>query len=403
MYVDKRIVLATVRFLLAGSLLTVVSSAQRANEPTARDHAVRANEALNAGKPEKAIPEFEALVAIDPSNVDAQANLGVLLYFQKQFGPAAEHLHIAIEHQPDLGKIRGLLGLSEVQLGQRDAAIADLTAALPHVEDVTFRKQIGLTLIELDTAAQRLTDAANIAQNLRDKAPSDPEILYAGYRTATDLAGDSLLSLSLEAPESGQMQQAIAHELLRVRDIAGAIASFRRAAAIDTRLPGIHFELAEALRASPSTADHAQALAEYRTALEQNPLDTQAQVRLADLLADSGSSQEAAALYESALKLNAASVDAAVGLARIESDMGADEKAVPLLEKAAAEDPSNMLAHFRLSNSYRKLHRPEDARRQLAEYQKLKDMKEKLREVYSTMKLKTPGTEDTTTPQGLSH
>jgi hypothetical protein len=34
-----------------------------------------------------------------------------------------------------------------------------------------------------------------------------------------------LFSLSLAAPQSGQMQQAIAHELERIRDLPSAIAS----------------------------------------------------------------------------------------------------------------------------------------------------------------------------------
>ncbi len=38
-------------------------------------------------------------------------------------------------------------------------------------------------------------------------------ILYAAYRIYTDLAGEAILGLSVAAPESGQMHQAMAHEL----------------------------------------------------------------------------------------------------------------------------------------------------------------------------------------------
>ncbi len=55
------------------------------------------------------------------------------------------------------------------------------------------------------------------------------------------------LDLSVAAPDSGQMHQAMAHELAAQRDLTGAIANFRKALAIDPNLPGIHFELAEAL------------------------------------------------------------------------------------------------------------------------------------------------------------
>ena len=372
-----------------------------------RQHALRADAALKAGHPEQAIPEFEALLRIDPKNVDAQANLGVLLYFRQNFASAEEHLRAALAVQPSLPKILGLLGLSERALGERDAAMADLQQALPQLEDPTFTKQAGLALLELQSAKPDLAAAVATAQLLRSKAPDDPEILYASYRTATDLAGDSLLSLSLAAPSSGQMQMAIAHELLRVRDVPGAIASFRRAIAADPALPGVHFELAEALYASPNTADHPLAEQEYRKAVEANPQDMQAHVRLADVLAERNAMDEAAGLYQQALKTNSHNVDAAIGLAHVDSERGDDASARPLLEQAIAEDPSNMLAYFRLSAVDRKLHRTEDSRRELAEYQKLKELKDKLRATYSTMKLQAPGTggDDTAgrEPGGASH
>jgi len=368
------------------------------------EHQQKIKEFLESKQPSRAIPEFQALVALEPDNVDAQANLGVLLYFQNRFAPAAEHLRAALQGEPDLGKIRGLLGLSEFQLGQDELALSDLKTALPQLEDRAFRKKVGLTLIQMDTATANLSEAANVAQQLRVKDPADPEILFACYRTATDLAGDSLLALSLTAPNSGQMQQAIAHELLRVRDNAGAIMSFRRAIAADPNLPGIHFELAEALRASPNTANRAEAEKEFRLAIEHNPQDVQAEIQLADMLADNGSLQEAATHYENALRVNPSNADAAVGLARVDSETGADEKALLLLQQAITEDPSNMLAHFRLGNLYRKLHRMEDSHRELAEYQKLKDLKEELGKVYSTMKLRTPGAEAPPASQpGMSH
>src|ERR1700712_2340322 len=83
----------------------------------ARRHAERANEALKSGHPEKAIPEFQALVAANPDNADAQANLGVLLYFQGEPAKAVEPFRAALRLNPALPKIRALLGLAESQLG----------------------------------------------------------------------------------------------------------------------------------------------------------------------------------------------------------------------------------------------------------------------------------------------
>jgi tetratricopeptide (TPR) repeat protein len=355
-----------------------------------QEHARRANEFLKANQPAKAIPEFAALVAAQPDNVDAQANLGVLLYFQGRYPEAVNPLRKAIQLNSKLAKIQALLGLSEYQLGQLDAARTDLSAVAMDLPDPKFRKEVGLTLVEVETALQDLPAAAATVGKLRDQAPADPEILYASYRINTDLAGEALLSLSLAAPQSGQMQQAIAHELERIRDLPGAIAGFRKAIAADPNLPGIHFELGEALHASDSQEDRAQAEQEYALALEKNPREVPASIRLGDLHAGRGDLDGAATFYQRALAQQPNNADAEVGLARVYSEKNDDLKALALLQHVLEADNTNMLAHFRLSAVYRKLHRPADAKRELEEYQKYKAVKDSLRQVYGAMRIQAP-------------
>jgi tetratricopeptide (TPR) repeat protein len=355
-----------------------------------QEHARRANEFLKANQPAKAIPEFAALVAAEPDNLDAQANLGVLLYFQARPSDALEHLRKAVQLNPNLSRIQALLGLCEYQLAQLDAARADLSAVVGNLPDPKLRKEVGLTLVEVETAQQDLAAASVTIGKLRDEAPTDPEILYAAYRIHTDLAGEALLSLSLTAPQSGQMQQAIAHELERIRDLPGAIAAFRKAIAVDPNLPGIHFELAEALHGSDSQADRVQSEHEYTIALEKNPREVQAAVRLGDLQADRGDLNSAAVLYERALGQQPNNADAAIGLARVYSEKDENDKALSLLQQVLTADPTNILAHFRLSALYRKMHMPDDAKRELAEYQKYKAIKDDLRKVYGAMRIQAP-------------
>jgi tetratricopeptide (TPR) repeat protein len=374
---------------LAGTGFAAAQSSGNSQAQQVQIHEQKAHELLSQKKPELAVKEFAAIVAIDPKNLDAQANLGVLLYFQNNYAEAEPHLRYVVEQQSDLTKIRTLLAMCERHLGKTDIARTEFEAVITQLKEPKLRNEAGLELIELYTATGDLVKAAGVVSTLRETAPTDPRILYAAYRIYTDLAGEALLEMSVAAPDSGQLHQAMAHELGREGDLPGAIANYRSALAADPQLPGIHFELAEALHSSPEIKLKEEAEQEYRIAVANNALDEKALTRLGDIVAEKGNLDEAEKYYKQALAIVPGDVDAKVGLAFIYGQKDNLAAALPLLESAVAADPSNIMAHYRLSSVYRSLHRPDDAKREIAEYKKYKDLKEKLRTVYKDMKIDT--------------
>jgi Tfp pilus assembly protein PilF len=350
-------------------------------------HQQRAHQFLNEKKPDLAAKEFAAVLATDPKNLDAQANLGVLLYFKKDYAGAEPHLRSAVEQKPDLTKIRALLGMCERRLGKMDDARKDLEVVVGQLDDPSIRTEVGLELIEMDTASRDLPHAASVVELLRQKSPADPRVLYAAYRIYTDLAGEALLGLSLAAPDSGQMYQAIAHELVQQRDMNGAITDFRKAIAANPNLPGIHYELGEALHASDDLNLRVEAEEQYKLAVAANPSDEKAIARLGDVAFDKGDLDGAAASYKKALTLVPSDADALIGLARVYTEKNDLQAAAPLLERVVNADVSNVQAHYRLSVVYRRLKRPDDAKHELEQYQKYKEMKEKLRKIYKNLRL----------------
>ncbi len=357
-----------------------------AQDADVAEHERKAREYLQQRKPELARKEFAIVAEAEPGNLDAQANLGVLLYFAGEFQAAIPHLKAAVALAPQQAKLQALLGFSERRAGDVAAARSDLAAALPGVTEDKVRKQAGLELVEMDTAANDLPAAASAIAQLKVAMPADPEVLYAAYRVYTDLAGEALLDLSLAGPESAQMHQAIAHELVKARDNAAALKNLRAAVAIDPHLPGAHFELAELLAASIAPAEKAEAQGQYELALRDNPRDDKTMTRLGDLAADKGDHAEAMKRYKSALALQPENADAAIGMAHELVETGKADAALPLLLGVIKADPTNVLAHYRLSALYRRLHRPEDAKREVAEYEKLKATREKLRGVYDSLR-----------------
>jgi len=385
MSIQRAIVLGGIGLLLSPALCF----AQAANDKQSQieEHSRKAQEYLREKQPALAIPELQALVALDPESVEAQGDLGVLLYFQGQPAEAIPHLRAAFERQPSLVKIQGVLGLAELSALDFEQGRKDLEAAFPLLAEPKFKVRVGLELVGLYTQNGDLYEAARIVVQLQKAAPDNPEVLYAAYRTYSGLAGESMLALSLAAPDSAQMHQLLAHEDTRQGNTTGAIAQYRKAIAIDPHLPGIHFELAELLQTSADETVKKDAEQEYHAALLENPQNEKSILRLAEIDARKGNTEQSYKEYTKAVELQPADADAKLGLAKTLIEMNQSDKALPLLEDAVKLEPTNATAHYRLATLYRKIGRVDDAKREMDLYKKFKEMKEKLQALYKELQV----------------
>jgi tetratricopeptide (TPR) repeat protein len=354
----------------------------------AEAHLREAHRLLSENKPDAAIPEFRAILALDPSNIDALGNLGVLLFFQGQYAEAVPDLRAALERKPDLWKIQALLGMAERRTGDAQAARTDLEASFPQLQDQKVRVEAGLELVELYSGAEELEKASSVIGTLRSLDPENQQVLYAAYRVHSDLAHEDILSLALVAPQSALMYQVMAHEAARRGETAAAIRDDREALRLAPKLPGLHYELAELLNSLPSTPEtRAETVAEYKRALEQNPQDEKAHLRLAAMAESGGDQKTALELYTRAVALQPDDAEACYGLGNLLAATNQPEKAVILLEHAAQVDPTDATIHFRLGTVYRRLGRDADAKREIDQYRKYKDLKDKLRETFRDLHL----------------
>jgi cytochrome c-type biogenesis protein CcmH/NrfG len=355
-------------------------------------HARAAQQALRANQPAKAIPEYEAIVRLEPKNLDAKVNLGALLFFSGDYARAVPVLRKAVEQKPDLWKTVALLGMGEKRMGDRGAA-TDLRNAFTHLTDDKIRVQVGMELIELDYASGDLNQAADIAAVLRRLRPTDPDVLYTAHRIYSDLADETTLAMVMAAPDSARMHQIMGQELARHGQTESAITQYREALKIAPRTPGLHFELAELLAQSESKEDQAQVEHEYEAALAANPLDVKAECRLGEIAFKTSNLKAAYDHFTRAASLEPDDADANLGLGKTLLSMHETAKATPLLEHAVKDDPTSAVAHYRLAMAYRSSGRSDDAARELAEFQKLKTTKEKLGNIYKGMMVKPKGGE----------
>lgn len=381
-----RQILFVISFLACAAGLTF-SQSQPGAQDTFAAHIQKARKFLDEKRPDLAIPELQAAVAIEPGNFEAQGNLGVLLYFQGKTSDAIPHLRAAVNGQPGLGKIQGLLGLAEVRTQDFQHGRKDLETAFPTINEPKFKIEMGLELVSLETQAGDQDQASLVVAQLRKIAPDNPEVLYAAYRTYSDLMGESMLALSLAAPDSAQLHQMMAHEQNRQGNTNGAIEQLRKAIAISPHLPGSHFELAELMYSSQDDAVKKQAESEYRAALKDNPQDEKAVLRLAEIDAQKGDIDQSLKGYTQAVQLQPSDADAKLGLAKTLIALNQNDKALTLLEETVQLDPTNATAHYRLGSMYRELGRAEDSKKEIELYKKFKDMKEKLQALYKELQI----------------
>jgi tetratricopeptide (TPR) repeat protein len=345
----------------------------------------QAQKYLQEQKPQLAIPILREILSLDPNNINAEGNLGVLLFFQAKYAEAIPTMRAALQQQPNLWRIAALLGIAEKRTGDAKAAQEDLERAFLNVEDKKIQVQAGLELVELYSASSQLDKALPIAMKLQELAPQNPQILLAAYQISRRAMDQSLLSMMLVAPESAEMHMSIASELGRQGDHANAIAQYRQALRLNPSLPGAHFELAEQLRTSSDPVLNAQAEAEFKAAIQANQFDELSWRQLAGILSAKGDFKAAAEDFKRALALQPRDSEAKTGLAIALISLDQTKEAISLLESALEDDPSNIVAHYRLSMLYRRAGRTADSQREMDKFHHYQDVKDKLGKVFKSL------------------
>ena len=371
-------------------LLSTLSYSQTSDsrEREVRADLQRAQEALKVNDPDTAIREYRAALQLDPTNIDAIANLGVIAFLQGQYAEAAEDFRQAVKLQPELWKIQALLGMCEKRLGHLASARSWLEKSFPHIEEPKVKTQAGLELAELNYQVGELGQSAEVINTLRQLDPKNLDVLYSAYRTYSDLAGSALNAIALLAPDCARMHLIIAEHLINEGDRDGAIVQYKKVLQLDPQLPGAHFELAEALLQNSKTQrEREEAEEAFKAELALNPGNVNAECRLGDLYLSAGTMRLDAAnqSYARALQLQPNFANAQLGMGKVLIRMGKNQEAVAHLREAARLDPIDSTAHYLLAQTYRRLGQTPDADTELRLFEDLENSRKKIHEVYQEM------------------
>jgi tetratricopeptide (TPR) repeat protein len=366
-------------------MLFVVKGLSQTNPIVAaqiRTYMDRAQAALRANRPDVAADQYRAVLKLDPKNIEARANLGVVAMSKGDWSGAAEEFDAALKLQPSQSKVQGLLGLCEIRLGQVDEAQKLLTEAFPKLEEPKLKRETGMTLLEIDFQRGEFDKASAILVPLQEMDPNDAAISYADFRVYSELAYQSIESLAVNSPDSAQLHRALAEHLVNDGRTDAAIIEYRKALSTAPSVPELHFELGQAIVAdSHLEANLAEAQQEFETSLRLNPSNAHCECALADVELLRTKSAEAALHFGKALKIDPESACAKAGLAAQLIDSGKEQQALEYLEAAVRGDPYNAQLHYRLGVLYRHLGNKEGAAKETDSFKHLKDIEEELQRV----------------------
>lgn len=295
----------------------------------------QASHALRAGDLDAAERGFREVLALEPKNLGALGNLGVLLNRRNRPYEAIAVYKRALLLAPREPGLELNLGLAYMKLD-------DHAKALPLFASVAGRQHpLAPQAKELKATCQvQLGQIAEALPALEALNPT-PNVLYAlalahvksGAKDKAQPIFDRLL---------GQLPAAQAHFLeAQVWYNAGlfdqALASLERARAANASLPSLDRETGKTLL---SLRDNEKALAALRAAIAQDPTDLEAAYFLGAALVQTGAYAEGLPHLESVAKLRPDLWGTSYYLGKAQLALGNPKDALPLLAEAAKRAPN---------------------------------------------------------------
>ena len=391
--------------MLLASAFTLAAQTKTSRASEVHDHLRKAEDYLRSKDPDSAAQEFDVVLTLDPKNAEAYANLGVIAYSRNDYRNASQNFRKALTLDPSLTKTQALLGISQKRLGDPSAR-AMLEKSFSTLKDKQLRLQIGMELAALYDQQGDPGGTAAVMRSLVDLDPDNVNVLFMAQRVYSELANDTLNKLAILAPGSGRMQQVIAEHLVNEGDLKGAIEHYRKALQIEPRLPGVHFELGEAiLESSPvDAAMLSEAQKELEAAVTIDGDTAKTECEFGSIALSQSQMDQAFAHYRRAYELNPNEVQAQMGLAKLLMMQEKPQEAVPYLRLAVQSDPLNRAAHYQLGTAYRRLQMKELAQKEMHLSQEIKQAKDRVEELYHEMNRRPkPQSEDVPDGGALDH
>jgi len=337
-----------------------------------------AQRALAAGNYSEAQRAFEELAQAHPQIAEVHANLGLIYFEERKFDQAVPELRRALKLKPALKNSANILAMSLSELGRYAEALPGLEKGFRSTEP-EMKRMCGLQLERAYTGLQQNRKAAEIALEMGQLFPGDPEVLYHNGKILGNFAFLSMQKLSQVAPNSVWTHQASAEAYESQGSYSSAIGEYHTVLAMEPRRPGIHYQLGRTLlarsRETASAEDLNAAAKEFEQEVALDPLNANSAYELAEIHRQAGQFEEAQKDFELALKNYPDFEEAHLGLAAVLLSLQKPDLALSHLREAISLNRENEVSWYRLSKVERILGNTVEQQKAMAEFQRLHSKK----------------------------
>jgi tetratricopeptide (TPR) repeat protein len=321
-------------------------------------------------QPAEAAALYKQALALKPDWAEGWLYLGATLYQQDRYAEATDAFRKGIALAPQQGTAWAFLGLCEAMLDDPDQALADIRKG----EELGFGGNLEFEIAARTKAAQILVKSSSFDEALvemqvlsRKNVDSPPLI---------DTMGLCALSIPYKLSELAPERRAFVSLAGKAawaavkQHPAEAIAAYKELIEQYPKEPGVHYAHGGYLMETDLTA----ALAEFQIEIANTPKHWPSYIMLASLQMRQGEPDQAKDTLRQAMKIVPPQYrwlcHAEIGRANLNSDNL--DGAIAELQTAVRLSPLRSEVHFLLSQAYRRAGRMEEAKKESAEFQKMK-------------------------------
>lgn len=344
---------------------------------------LQAEKAKENGELTAAIQAYDQLVKLRPDWAEGWWYLGSLNYDADQYTAAAGAFERLLKYDPQNSEAWGLLGLCEYRLGKHAEALEHLTKSRNLGVDRTpeISKVVRLHQALLFNRSSQFEAALFV---LNTFAPAHQE-----SNLVLDAMGMSVLRISDPIESLSQNQRAMIRKYGRAAYLEAEQKhdeSFKLSEELEAQYrghPNVAYAFGTALLLQKESE---KAIAYFLKELERDPNHEASLLQLALQMIALRRFEEGVTYCQKAINLDPGNFVGHYALGRCYLYLNDLTKSIEALEKAAEIAPTVATVYYTLSQAYQRAHRPEDAARASAQFEKLDSLnKDRRRDVFITL------------------